>query len=101
MVPRMERYFEVYAGRDWPGLPKGRPADYLAAGNIYLACEGDEPSLPQIAELLGEDHLMTSADMPHEEALEDSIRNVQERSDLSDSIKTKILSENAARFYAL
>ena len=70
LVPRMERYYEVYAGMDWPGLPKGRPADYLAAGNIYLACESDEPSLPQIAELLGEDHLMTSADMPHEEAVE-------------------------------
>ena len=82
-------------------MPKGRPADYLAAGNIYFACEGDEISLPQVAEILGEDHLMTSVDMPHEEALDASIKNIQERSDLSDSLKAKIVNENAARFYGL
>lgn len=99
LVPRMERYFGVYDNLNWPGLPKGRPSDYFAAGNIYLACEGDERALPQVAEILGEDHLMTSADMPHEEALEDSIKHVQDRPDLSDSLKAKILNENAARFY--
>ncbi len=101
LVPRMERYWQVYSNQNWPGLPKGRPADYLAAGNIYFACEGDELSLPQVAEILGEDHLMTSVDMPHEEALDDAIKNVQERSDLSDSLKAKIVNENAARFYGI
>ena len=101
MVPRMERYYQIHTQRGWSGLPKRRPTDYLKAGNIYFACEGDEISLSQVVEILGEDHLMTSVDMPHEEDLDGAIKSVQGRSDLSDSLKTKILSENAARFYGL
>ncbi len=64
LAPRMERYWEVYSSKSWPGTPKRNPAEWFANGNIYFACEGDERYLPDVAELLGEDHLMTSADLP-------------------------------------
>ncbi len=99
LVPRMERYWGVYSSKEWPGTPKRNPADWLGNGNIYFACEGDERYLPDVAEMLGEDHLMTSADLPHEEALEDSIAEIEERADISDALKRKILEENPARFF--
>jgi len=42
---------------------------------------------------------MTSADMPHEETLENTIRHIQERADLSDGLRRKILSDNPAGFF--
>jgi predicted TIM-barrel fold metal-dependent hydrolase len=57
--------------------------------------------LPQVLDLLGEDQVMASADIPHGEARERSMDVVRARSDLSESAKRKILGENAARFYDL
>jgi predicted TIM-barrel fold metal-dependent hydrolase len=57
--------------------------------------------LPQVLDLLGEDQMMASADIPHGEARERSMDVVRARSDLSESAKRKILGENAARFYDL
>ena len=42
-----------------------------------------------------------SADIPHGEARERSMDVVRARSDLSETVKKKILGENAARFYNL
>ncbi|MSO65603.1 MAG: amidohydrolase [Alphaproteobacteria bacterium] len=99
LVPRMERYWGVYTAKQWPGTPKRNPAEWLGRGNIYFTCEGDERFLPAVVELLGEDHVMTSADLPHEEALEDSIREIRERADISAGLKAKILNDNPARFF--
>ncbi|MBM3502541.1 MAG: amidohydrolase [Alphaproteobacteria bacterium] len=99
MAPRMERYWQVYTAKQWPGTPRRNPVDWFSGGNIYFSCEGDERFLPQVAELLGEDHLMTSADLPHEEALEDSIREIRERGDISETLKRKILDDNPSRFF--
>lgn len=98
-LPRIERYWKIYAEKGWPGAPKTAPGEWLKRGNIYFTCEGDERYLNDVAELLGEDRLMTSADMPHEEALENSIRHIQERADLPDRLRQKILSDNPARFF--
>ena len=56
---------------------------------------------PQVVELLGEDQMMASADIPHGEARERSMDTLRDRSDLSERTKKKILGENAARFYDL
>ena len=99
IVPRMERYWQLYSEKQWPGPPKRKASDYFKAGNIYFCVEGDERFLPEVAELLGDDHLLTSADMPREEALDESIQEIAERPDLTDTQKAKILTENPARFF--
>lgn len=101
MVNRMERLWTVYSANDWPGTGKYGPRHWLANGNIYFCVEGDEQFLPQVAELLGEDHLMTSADLPHDEALDEAIGQIQSRSDISATLKSKILCDNALRFYGV
>ena len=57
--------------------------------------------LPRVIEMLGEDQVMLSADMPHVEARENSFAEVRERPDLPEAIKRKILGDNAVRFLGL
>jgi predicted TIM-barrel fold metal-dependent hydrolase len=101
MINRMERLWEVYSRNKWPGLTRHRPSHWLKRGNVYFCCEGDERFLPHVAELLGDDHIITSADLPHDEALDEAIKKIDERPDLSLRLKSKILNENPARFYGL
>jgi predicted TIM-barrel fold metal-dependent hydrolase len=68
---------------------------------VFFTCEAEETSFPQVLELLGEDQIMASADIPHGEARERSMDIVRERTDLSERAERKILGENAARFYNL
>jgi predicted TIM-barrel fold metal-dependent hydrolase len=68
---------------------------------VFFTCEAEEASLPQVLEMLGEDQMMASADIPHGEARERSMDVVRARSDLSERAKKKILGENAVRFYNL
>jgi predicted TIM-barrel fold metal-dependent hydrolase len=42
---------------------------------------------------------MISGDMPHAEARENSITEIKERNDISETQKKKILGENAKRFF--
>jgi predicted TIM-barrel fold metal-dependent hydrolase len=57
--------------------------------------------LPQVIEYLGEDNVMVSEDMPHLEAREGSVRELARRTDVSERVRQKILSDNPARFYNL
>lgn len=101
-VGRMNHYYHSDTQNQRGGyMPKKRPSDYLSEGRIYFTCEAEEPLLPQVIELLGEDHMMTSADMPHGEARERSMEVIRQRKDIPDRVKTKMLGENAARFYKL
>jgi predicted TIM-barrel fold metal-dependent hydrolase len=101
-VERMDRY---WAAASWlaPGHPRSArpPSEYLAMGNIYLTCEGEELLLPQVLELLGEDQVMVSADMPHLESRENVVAEIRERTDVRDAVKAKLLGANAATFYRI
>ena len=51
---------------------------------------------------MGEDYLMYPTDFPHEREAGEFAKDIPEfweRNDLSESVKRKILSENAKRFY--
>jgi predicted TIM-barrel fold metal-dependent hydrolase len=98
----MDHYYHADTGNARGGyMPKKRPPEYLKEGRVFFTCEAEEASLPQVLDLLGEDQMMASADIPHGEARERSMDVVRARSDLSESAKRKILGENAARFYDL
>jgi len=52
--------------------------------------------------MMGEDRLIYASDYSHWDCLcPDSVKMVYERSDLSDRLKRKILSENAARLFGI
>jgi predicted TIM-barrel fold metal-dependent hydrolase len=101
MVQRMNRYRGVTAFHNSPPISKHPIEEYLRRGNVYFTVEGDEWLVPQVLDLLGDDHVMASADIPHPEGRENCLGEVRERADLTDAVKEKILSANPARFYHL
>jgi predicted TIM-barrel fold metal-dependent hydrolase len=101
-IGRMDHYYHADSENARGGyVPKKRPPEYLKEGRVFFTCEAEEAFLPQVIEMLGEDQMMASADIPHGEARERSLDVIRERSDLSERVKRKILGENAARFYDL
>jgi predicted TIM-barrel fold metal-dependent hydrolase len=100
LVQRMDHYFESES-RKGGVLPRQRPSEYLRQGEIYLTTEAEERYLSQVLEFVGEDRIMVSVDMPHGEARENSVAEIEERGDLDAAQKRKILSDNALRFYRL
>jgi predicted TIM-barrel fold metal-dependent hydrolase len=71
----------------------------LNSGRIFFGCEGNESTLGRIVGELGEDKLLYSSDYPHADRTEGTARFLQERDDLSAAARTKLLEENAMRFY--
>jgi predicted TIM-barrel fold metal-dependent hydrolase len=100
LVQRMDHYFgsETRSGRPLPERPASA---YLRDCDLYFTTEAEERHLPQVLEFIGADRIMISADMPHGEAREGSVEEIQERTDLTERQKTAILGEAAAAFYGI
>jgi len=60
----------------------------------------NEKLMPLVTQLVGADRILYASDYPHWDArFPESVRMIQNRGDLPDAAKTKILGENATRFY--
>jgi predicted TIM-barrel fold metal-dependent hydrolase len=101
MTGRMDHYHQVIRNAGLGPYSRKRPGEYLAEGRLFVTCEAEEPLLPQVLDLIGEDHVMIEGDMPHAEARETGIRELRERIDLKEHVKRKILRDNALAFYRL
>ena len=83
-------------------LPITRPVkETLRECEVYFTPEADEPFLAQSAEYVGEDRLLFEGDLPHAEAREGGKAEILARTDLSEGLKWKILSDNGRRFLGL
>jgi predicted TIM-barrel fold metal-dependent hydrolase len=75
------------------------PQDYLRSGNIFVTCETEEKLLPQVVDLVGEDCLMYTSDMPHSDREQFNAHEFWRRTDLTERQKEKILAGNVRAFY--
>jgi uncharacterized protein len=82
-------------------IQKLAPMDYVMKGNLYFSAEIEDALLPQVLELVGDGQIMFGSDMPHGDRERFAARMLQERTDISESAKTKILESNPMRFYDL
>jgi predicted TIM-barrel fold metal-dependent hydrolase len=82
-------------------IQKLAPMDYVKKGNLYFSAEIEDALLPQVLELVGDGQIMFGSDMPHGDRERFAARMLQERTDISESAKTKILESNPIRFYDL
>lgn len=101
MLDRLDRYHWVVYHKFGRPVSRHKPSEYLQSHQVYLSVEGDEPGIPQVVQLIGEDRIMASADMPHAEARDNHLEEITERDDLTAQQKEKILTHNPARFYNL
>lgn len=100
----IDRLHEHYEKRgDWiEGGWRRDPQDYWRAGNIWVTCEPEEPILPGVIDVLGDDHIMFASDYPHWDGeWPESTKHLRTRSDISEGSREKIGGRNAQRFYAL
>jgi predicted TIM-barrel fold metal-dependent hydrolase len=100
LVQRMDHYYGSEK-RKGTRIPQRRASEYLRDCQIYLTTEAEERGLPYVMEYIGEDRIMISADMPHGEARETTIEEIEQRTDLTDAQKRKLLHDNAAAFYGI
>jgi predicted TIM-barrel fold metal-dependent hydrolase len=78
------------------------PLEYLAAGNIWTTCEPEEPILPGVIDVLGDDFIMFASDYPHWDGeWPESTKHLRTRPDISEETRAKIGGLNAKKFYAL
>lgn len=100
-IDRLHEHFEKRG--DWIENGWRRdPHEYLAAGNIWLTCEPDEPILPGVIEALGDDFIMFASDYPHWDSdWPNSTESLRTRTDIGEESRRKIAALNAQRFYAL
>ncbi len=81
---------------------KQEPKDYIQSGRVYFATDPDEPILPTVARMIGEDWLVLGSDYCHPEGMcPFTLTMLAERQDLSEGLRRKVLSENPARLYQL
>lgn len=102
LVGRMDhqvRFFE----RQMPEslVMKRKPIDYLRGGQVYVGCEVEDPLLPHVIGLMGEEHILYGSDIPHADREHFTVRALRDRDDIPDLSKAKILDHNPRRFYRL
>jgi hypothetical protein len=77
---------------------------HVAAGRLFVGCEGDELGLALACKAIGAEAFVFSSDFPHEvnnNICKQEIHEIEEHEELSDDAKAAILHRNAERFYGL
>lgn len=106
MMHRLEHRFH-FATRMATMIPQTAPRascppqEYLRRGNVYISTEVDDTLLPEVIELVGEDHIIFGSDMPHGDRERFAARTLLARPDLTETAKRKILEDNPRRLYRL
>ena len=61
------------------------------AGNIWATCEPEEPILPGVIDVLGDDFIMFASDYPHWDGeWPESTKHLRTRPDISEATRAKI-----------
>jgi predicted TIM-barrel fold metal-dependent hydrolase len=100
-IDRLHEHFEKRG--DWIDHGWQRdPQEYVRAGNIFVTCEPEEPILPGVIDVLGDDFIMFASDYPHWDGeWPESTKHLRTRPDISEAARAKIGGRNAQRFYGL
>jgi uncharacterized protein len=101
MVPRLDHYLPIDRSQ-MPikeELSQRTIEDYVKSGRIFIAGEADDKMLPQEIELLGEDQMLYSSDLPHGEGRHNAAQEILARGDITETQKRKILYDNAVKFF--
>ena len=97
------RFFDEH----WEKMPEQaphidrKPSEYFHS-NCFISCDPDEPMIPEVVKLCGDDRIVYASDYYHWDcAFPDTVKLIAERGDLSDGTKRKILGDNAKKLFRL
>jgi uncharacterized protein len=97
LLQRMEQHWEFSGNAEHPDLVR-RPTDYFRR-NVFVACRGDERTLPSVVELAGDDNIVFNTDYPHPDGTWPWGIERLAAQPIPESSKRKILWDNAARAF--
>ena len=99
-LDRMGRFYkQPPGGSSKSDLPARNPVEYVRAGRVFFSCELDEARIGMVSEVIGDDCILYSSDLPHAHRVFDAIKLFHGRKDVKESTKAKILA-NGARFFS-
>ena len=99
-LERLDEHYELRP-EDMPTM-KMSASDYIKNRACYFSFEVDEKVLPVAIDIVGDDRVLYASDYPHWDATSpDSVKIVTDRTDISDSVKAKVLGSNAMEVYPL
>ncbi|MCH2172468.1 amidohydrolase [Myxococcota bacterium] len=98
LIDRMESRFR----RGGHARIKTPPSEILSR-QCFVSVEGDEPSLPPLADLIGEEVLIWASDFPHFDghfpgAVTEAVQGMKT---MPERLQRKVLGENAARLFQI
>jgi predicted TIM-barrel fold metal-dependent hydrolase len=99
LLQRMEQHWDFSGNAEHPDL-KMRPTEYFRR-NVFVACRGDERTLPAAVQLVGDDNFTFNTDYPHPDGTWPTGMACLEEQPLPEASKRKILGENAGRAFGL
>ena len=98
-LSRQDRHWQQLGESDAPMLTM-KPSEYFRR-QCVVGCEGDEPEVGAVVQLMGDDNVVFSTDYPHgDSAFPHSVDEFLGQ-ELSDESRRKILWDNCARFYGI
>jgi len=97
---RMDEHWEKTRGVEGePDIPRP-PSEYIRR-QCWISCEPDEPGLPDLVRVIGEDRVLFASDYPHPDHEWPKTVETMLAVDLPEPSRRKILHDNAAAFYDL
>ncbi len=100
-MDRLDEEFEFRGEQEAP-LLKRKPSDYIRSNNVYVACEPEEQLLPETLRIIGEGSVVYASDYPHwDGSYPESLFEFEEREDVTEAQKLKILIDNPKTLYNL
>ncbi len=98
-LQRMEQHWDFSGNAEHAYLTL-RPTDYFRR-NVYVACRGDERTLPAAVELVGDGNFVFNTDYPHPDGTWPWGMKSLEEQPISEASKRRIFWENAARAFRI
>lgn len=99
LMDRLDEEVELRGKEEAPYLTK-LPSEYIKSGRIFFGVESEEKTIPDAVRWELEDTFLYASDYPHWDSdWPHTVRTLRERKDLSETVKRKMLRDNAIRFY--
>jgi predicted TIM-barrel fold metal-dependent hydrolase len=99
LLQRMEQHWEFSGNAEHPDL-RLRPTEYVRR-NVFVACRGDEMTLPSVVALAGDDNVVFNTDYPHPDGTWPWGIERLLAQPIPEASKRKIMWDNAARAFGL